>query len=376
MVKTEVRSNCCMCESIELEPFFEILKFPIFMGTTQAPLEEDIFQDQKWVLCAECGCLQILELIPLQILYSREHSSGAIGEIWKNHHKTFANFILEDSPESICEIGAAHCTLSEMILEKNPQTNYLIIEPNPINVPQNVKLIPGFIEDNLIEISNYQAVVHSHVLEHVYNPRLFISNTASSMIDNCVMYISFPNIERLIDTRGTNSLNFEHTYYLHPDQLKSLFRMYGLKVVREEKYLEHSYFFKVVKNNELITNSKILNIAYTAESFKKMWQELALFVHSTNLLISKNPIPTFLFGAHIFSQGLISLGLDTNCIKGILDNSVDKQGGRLYGTNLNVFSFEAIRNLENVRVILKASHYQSEIRNQIISINSSAEIIE
>jgi 2-polyprenyl-3-methyl-5-hydroxy-6-metoxy-1,4-benzoquinol methylase len=376
MVKTEVRSKCCICESTYLEPFFEILEFPIFMGTTQAPQGEDIFQDQKWVLCAECGCLQILELIPLQILYSKEHSSGAIGEIWKNHHKMFANFILADSPESICEIGAAHCVLSEMILEKNPKTKYLIIEPNPLNIPKNVKLIPGFIEDNLIEISNYQAVVHSHVLEHIYDPRLFISNIANSMINNCAMYISFPNIARLIDTRGTNSLNFEHTYYLHPDQIKSLFRIYGLKVVREEEYLEHSYFFKVIKDNHLIINSKILNIADEAESFKKMWQELTLFVHSTNLLISKNPIPTFLFGAHIFSQGLISLGLDTKYIKGILDNSIDKQGERLYGSNLEVFSFEAIRNFSSVRVILKASHYQDEIRKQIISINLNAEIIE
>jgi hypothetical protein len=373
---TQVRINCCMCNSSNLESFFEIPEFPIFMGTTKAPQEEDVFQDQKWVLCAQCGCLQILELIPLHILYSKEHSPGCIGEIWKNHHKMFANFVLEDSPESICEIGASHSTLAEIILEKNPKINYLIIEPNASNIPKGVKLISGFIEDNLIEISNYQALVHSHVLEHIYNSRLFISNISNSMIDNGAMYISFPNIARLIDVQGSNSLNFEHTYFLHPDQLKSLFRVYGLKVVREQEYLEHSYFFKVIKNNNSIINSKILNIAPVAESFKKMWHDLALFVHSTNLLISKNPIPTFLFGGHIFSQGLICLGLDTKYIKGVLDNSIDKQGERLYGSNLEVFSVEAIRNLPSVRVILKASHYQDEIRKQMISINGNVEIIE
>jgi hypothetical protein len=375
-MEVEVRNKCCICESSNLQSFFEILKFPIFMGTTKTPQAEDVFQDQKWFLCADCGCLQLSELIPLQILYSKQHSAGAIGQIWKNHHEMFASFILVDSPESICEIGAAHCELAEIILERNPGTKYLIIEPNPGKVSKKVKVISGFIEDNLNEMADYQTLVHSHVLEHIYNPRLFISNIVKSMIDNCTMYISFPNIVSLIDTRGTNSLNFEHTYFLHPDQLKSLLRIYGLKVVREERYLGHSYFFKVIRHHDIIANSKIPNITHTAESFKKMWQELELFAHSTNLLISKDSIPTFIFGAHVFSQGLIRLGLDTSYIKGILDNSVDKQGERLYGTNLEVFSFEVIRNLSSVRVILKASHYQSEIRNQIISINSSAEIIE
>jgi 2-polyprenyl-3-methyl-5-hydroxy-6-metoxy-1,4-benzoquinol methylase len=375
-MKSVIRNKCCICESIDLKFFFEILKFPIFMGTTLDSQTEDIFQDQKWVLCDKCGCLQLSELIPLKILYSKEHSAGAVGEIWKNHHKMFAYFILADAPKSICEIGSARCELASIILEENSETTYLIIEPNPLKVPKKARLITGFIEENLNELANYDAVVHSHVLEHIYNPRLFISDVAKSMKLNSIMYISFPNIAKLIDTRGTNSLNFEHTYFLHPDQLKSLLDVYGLKVLREEKYLDHSYFFKVLKQSNVIAKQHILNISHTADAFKEMWQDLASFVHSTNILISKNPIPTFLFGAHIFSQGLISLGLDTKFINGVLDNSVDKQGERLYGSNLEVFSFETIRGIGSVRVILKASHYQDEVRNQIISINPYAEIIE
>lgn len=375
-MKSVIRKKCCICESIDLKFFFEIPKFPIFMGTTLNSQTEDIFQDQKWVLCNMCGCLQLSELIPLKILYSKEHSAGAVGEIWKNHHKMFAYFILADAPKSICEIGSARCELASIILEENSETTYLIIEPNPLKVPKKARLITGFIEENLIELANYDAVVHSHVLEHIYNPRLFISDVARSMKFNSIMYISFPNIAKLIDTRGTNSLNFEHTYFLHPDQLKSLLDVYGLKVLREEKYLDHSYFFKVLKQSNVIAKQHIINISHTADAFKEMWQELASFVYSTNILISKNPIPTFLFGAHIFSQGLISLGLDTKFINGVLDNSVDKQGERLYGSNLEVFSFETIRGIGSVRVILKASHYQDEVRDQIISINPYAEIIE
>jgi 2-polyprenyl-3-methyl-5-hydroxy-6-metoxy-1,4-benzoquinol methylase len=314
-------------------------------------------------------------LVPIQILYSQGHSAGTSGDIWINHHKAFARFILEDSPKSICEIGAGHLTLSEMIIEKNPNIRYLIIEPNQLKAPHGVKTIKGFIEDNFPRISNYQAIVHSHVLEHVYNPRLFISGIATNMSMNSAMYISFPNIEKLISTQGLNSLNFEHTYYLDPNQLKSLLEIFGLQVVQESRYLDHSYFFKVIKIG-YVSNSKILSIHHTAEPFKKMWQELAYFVHSTNSIISKDLTPNYLFGAHIFSQGLIALGLNTRNIEGILDNAINKQGKRLYGSNLEVFSFEAIRNLRSVRVILKASHYQNEIKKQLFSINRRTEIIE
>ncbi len=346
------------------------------MGTTTESESQDIFHDQKWVLCANCGCLQLSELIPLEILYSKQHSAGAIGKIWENHHISFAKFILMDSPKSICEIGAAHSELSHNIIKSNPTTKYLIIEPNPVNVDKSIKLIRGFVEDHLEEIHKYESVVHSHVLEHIYNPRKFILNLAENMSETGTMYISFPNIERLIETGGSNSLNFEHTYFLHPIQFKDLLSNFGFQVLREEKYLEHSYFYKIGKSKKTISNSKISDITRSAETFKEMWTNLRKFVEKVNTQVTDNSIPTYLFGAHIFSQGLISLGLKTSFINGILDNSIAKQGERLYGTSLKVLSFESIRGLDSVRVILKASHYQSEIRNQIISLNPRAQILE
>ena len=60
------------------------------------------------------------------------------------------------------------------------------------------------------------------------------------MNDNKKMYISFPNIEAFIEAAGTNSLNFEHTYFLDPDQLKCMLRSHNLLVIREQTYKNHS----------------------------------------------------------------------------------------------------------------------------------------
>ena len=75
----------------------------------------------------------------------------------------------------------------------------------------------------------------------------------------------------------------------------------------------------------------------------------------------------YLFGAHIFSQFLIVLGLNTDKIKFVLDNSEEKQGKRLYGTQLWVRSPKILFNEKDPIVILKAANYNEEIKENILS---------
>jgi hypothetical protein len=84
----------------------------------------------------------------------------------------------------------------------------------------------------------------------------------------------------------------------------------------------------------------------------------------------------FLFGAHVFSQYLLNQGIDKTKIEGILDNSKIKQGKRLYGSSLIIFSPEILKDKKNVAVILRAGVYQDEIRKQISSINPLVAIWE
>ena len=369
------RDKCCMCGSAQLQDFLTLRNMPVFLGTTTEPEYKDIYFDQEWIICFECGCLQLAKLIPLDLLYARQNSSVAFGGVWEQHHKEFSHFILNDPVSSVCEIGAAHCELATIILKDKPDLDYLIIEPNTINAPSGAKTISGFIEQNMDKASGYQSLIHSHVLEHLYNPREFISNMASIMNDNKKMYISFPNIEAFIEAAGTNSLNFEHTYFLDPDQLKCMLRSHNLLVIREQTYKNHSYFFSVVKTSTLCGEKKLPKIHGKAKAFKDLWLGLDDFVRLVNKTINESSMPTYLFGAHVFSQALLSLNLDSRNILGVLDNSLLKQGQRLYGTILKVFDPKVIKGFKNVRVILKAAQYQDEISRQLLEINSKVQIL-
>ena len=80
------------------------------------------------------------------------------------------------------------------------------------------------------------------------------------------------------------------------------------------------------------------------------------------------------FGAHIFSQFLLYMGLDQKQFNGILDNSKIKIGKRLYGTSLKVFNPLIIEGKEKVNIIVKAGQYQKEVEEQLLSLNSNIKI--
>ena len=108
------------------------------------------------------------------------------------------------------------------------------------------------------------------------------------------MYISFPNIKRLLETNGTNSLNFEHTYFLEPIQLESLLRTFQLEVIEQRDFERHSHFMRIRKNVNLPKNSKIVDNKNLVILFDEMWNYLEEFTTKTIYKISDHKVKTFI----------------------------------------------------------------------------------
>lgn len=353
------------------------------MGVTEEPRNRDLKDHQVWAICELCSCIQLAELLPLPTLYKKNHHKEVVGQVWKRHHDKFAQFIMATRPTNILEIGGAHGYLAKLITSSNLKINYTLVEPDSNLVSSNIRLVNGYIEDHLIEVLNQDTVVHSHVLEHIYNPVEFFEKVASHMRIGSRLIISIPNMAQLLRLGGMNSLNFEHTYLLTPEHLQMFFCNFGFNEVRREDFESHSIFFSAVKTNKSIKTlspyeeSMRRTVMLQSTEFLHLIKRTRKFVRKVNQVISETDYRTFLFGAHIFSQALVSMGLNETRVEGVLDNASSKQGSRLYGTNLKVFSPEAaLRDREKVSVILRASHYQSEIINQLREINPNVMIIE
>ena len=356
----------------DLELLHQFRKFPVFMGTVDHDASQDLFSDMNWFISKNSGAIQLNPLLPLDVLYQEAHGSGCIGGLWMRHHKCFADFIRQYNPSSVLEIGGAHGILSKYYHEHVPDTRWTIIEPNPTpGLDIKARFIKGFFDDNFKLDEPVDAVIHSHVFEHVYDPKLFTEHISGFLPDGRLLIFSLPNMAEMLKRRYTNCINFEHTVLLTEPYIEFLLSQYGFRILEQKYFLEdHSIFYACIRD-KTVTPSQLPDGLYelnkaTYLNYVSYHDELIKQINSKIHNIGADQ-KLYLFGAHVFAQYLIAFGLDVNRIECILDNDPNKQGKRLYGTSLYVAPPKVIQHDVNPVVILKAGVYNQEIQNQIIS---------
>ena len=366
-----INRSCDVILGTEMEELGGLKSFPIYMGCVEQPQSDDIYVDMLWHISPQNGLLQLMKLIPLEILYSTSHMAGAVGNVWMQHHKAFATFISQYQPKSVLEIGGAHGILSKIYDENVDSIDWTIIEPDPIPHDDiKTNFIKGFFDEKFVFEKKVDAIIHSHVFEHIYDPCKFVENISKFLDQGEYLIFSLPNMKEMLERKYTNCINFEHTIFLTEPYIEYLLSRYGFKIIKREYFLDdHSIFYACVRDKNV---SPITMQSGLYEQNKKIYMDYVAYheelIRDINLkvatLSTKHNI--YLFGAHVFAQYLVAFGLNTKNISSILDNDFHKHGKRLYGTDLKVASPKILANESKPVVILKAGAYNEEIKKDII----------
>jgi len=362
----------------DLERLYTLRNFPIYMGVTDLRLSEDIFADMEWRISKSSGMIQLFKLVPEDILYKNSHN-GSIGSLWREHHTRFAEFIHEnigDCTGTVLEIGGGNGILNAIYTEKySVGGQWIIVEPTSVKPVDkcNARYIRkvwgdgNAVDDNLSEI---ECLIHSHVLEHLYNIESFMAESEKLLKNGKKMIFSIPNLKETLQRKYTNALNFEHTYFISEEYVEEILRKHFFRIL-DKRYFkdDHSIFYVAEKSNVRIESPSIDYECLYKEN-KRMFMEFIDsqkgLVLAFNKRIEKTSSSIYLFGAHIFSQYLIHFGLNTSRINCVLDNDMMKQKKRLYGTDLIVKSPESLAEEKEPIVILKVANYAEEIKSDIL----------
>jgi 2-polyprenyl-3-methyl-5-hydroxy-6-metoxy-1,4-benzoquinol methylase len=369
------REASCLTDSCHFEKVATVDDFPVFFGVTDSPQEEDLYAKMEWFIEKTTGLIQLNNLIPLEVLYQSQHAYG-FGETWENHYREFSKFMLKAKPKNVLEIGAGQGRIAQICTEDTLISKWTIIEPNPtFKETTKIKVIQGFFDENSNIDGEFDTYCFSHVLEHAYNPKEFLSAICKKMKFNDNLIFSYPNLKAWLSKKFTNSLNFEHTIFLTDNHLNTLLNNLGFEIIEKKNYLEHSHFYHVKKYSENIAIKTYENLTLENTTLLKDF----IYYHINEVAILNDLIDNnkdgkyFLFGAHIFSQYLKVFGLKTEKIISIIDNSKEKMGKRLYGTSLFVSSPHILANYVKPIIILRAGPYNEEIKKQILNeINKDA----
>ena len=353
---------------------------PVFMGCTGSGVGSDILWNMRWGL-SDGGLLTVLNPPPIELVYPDQHLEPGVSNLWMRHHKSFADFFDEYSDSNdVLEIGAAHGMLASLIEESTPgRYNWLIIEPNPVNIENTpATIIQGWFPEALpIDVAIWPTIVSSHVLEHALDSYQFLAQCSSIQEVGDQLIISWPDMEKMAARTDLNMLNFEHLHYLPSETVINMLKSLGYEVEIAYEFEGHSIFLSARKkssasNIEPFKNSQDESLIDLAGRYKQTLNET---VASFNEMSCDWSGEIWLFGAHIFSQFLISAGLDTSRISGLLDNAPSKIGQRLYGTDLYVTSPLELTHKSNQLILLAAALYEKEIIQQFETLGLSDSII-
>ena len=361
----------------------ETLKdFPVSMCTVPSDYNKFKYLDMIFCICKETGIIQIKKFPSLNDMYLFQHNFS-FGSTWTNLFLKFTelinDFLQHEKELNVVEIGASECQLANNILTNKNNNSYQIFEKNSSfkDLNEKITVVNEYFGPNSYFSSNINLVIHSHLIEHVWNPVEFIQVLKQKLNFGTYHCFIVPNLFETFSKKFTNSINFEHNFFIIEDYLDIILNNNSFTICKKEYYLDHSimYFTRLDKKeiiykqypNLYLQNKKLIH------DFFNYQKDIVKTINSKTINFDGE---LYLFGAHIFSQYLIFFGLDTSKIRRILDNCKNKNKRRLYGTKFLVEYPNVINSKEKVGVILKAASYQETIRNQLLDINKNVIIFE
>ncbi len=360
-----------------LETLYTFSNFPVYAGCISGNDTDDYLLDLQVDICKDTGILQLKNIPPIEQIYLFPHND-AIGKTWQEHNEQFATFLMKFDPRKILEIGGSPAKLAKICLQNNNDYDWTLLDPNPLyqNEP-SIHSIRKYFSSDLKFEENFDTIVHSHVIEHTPNPEEFLNDISKHLIPGNLHVFSFPNMLVWLQKKYLNCMMFEHSIFLIEDYLDIILKKTGFEIIEKSYFKDDHSIFYATKYTGIKNNLDYPNLY---EKNKNLYSEFIKyyknFVNEINSKTENFPGKLYIFGAHLFSQYLLSFGLDQSKIFGILDNSALKIGKRLYGTRLNVFDPNTIENEKDVGVIVKVGSYRNEIIDQLKKINPKIVIFE
>lgn len=371
------RNHSVLTGKENLEPLYTFKDFPVFMGCTDQESAKDIKADMSFAICKDTGIVQLDKLLPLELVYQSQHNDG-VGKIWLEHYQAFAHFLEQFQPQNVLEIGGANDVIARDFLERNPKVSWTVVEPHPLfESDEQITVVKNWFDSSFTYEGPVDTIIHSHVLEHTYEPKEFIEHISSFLKNGGKHIFTFPNMVKMLSQKYTNCLNFEHTAFLAEPFVDGLLRKYGFTILKKEYFQDHSIFYATEKTGT-IDSGVVLPDLYT--EYKKLFLDFIQYhenlVALLNTKMREHQGEVFLFGAHIFSQYLLEFGLEREKITCILDNSDLKNKKRLYGTTLLVEKPDIIAESSRPAVIVKIGAYRDEVIKQLKELHPEVVIFE
>lgn len=354
------RDVCVVCGLDGLAELLRIPDYPIFQGCVTSPRADGETATMIWRFCESCGCAQIAPLPPPGAIYQAGHATG-IGAAWARHHAAFAQFLVAHAHGGIADIGGGSGTLAMAYRRAGGDASFTILEPNALRadgLPADIVVMDGFLEEKALAATGATTAVMCHMFEHATDLRAALAAIHAALPADGRICIAWPELEQWTTKGVAGALNFEHGIYLTVPRLLALFSEFGWRETARQRWDENdTLFLALERGTALVPAARSNGADAVPDYFARLRQRAVAAQRAADSHVGD----VFLMPASVYSQALLAMGLQDARLSGLLDNAPAKQGRRLYGTGLTVFSPTALCAARDPLVILNAGVHNAEI---------------
>ena len=237
-----VNKYCIVCNSSKIAILKKFKNFPVTGFFYKKPVI--LKKNLNLLICKICN--HIFHLDGKNNFYKEKYINRPAKNFLAPQALTFfSNFLIKNlnngKKNSLLEVGAGDSTLFYLL--KNKVKNYYIIDPTVKNHSEKkLRCFKQKFEDfNLeqINIKTINAVILSHVIEHVNNPYKFIKKIVDSTSDDVKIFIEIPRTELMIKNLRFDQIFFQHISYFTDSSIKTIFQNLNLKIISKKINYRH-----------------------------------------------------------------------------------------------------------------------------------------
>jgi len=357
----------------------------------------DIRYQHQINVCCDCGFVLASPLLPEDVIlryyenfsnYELRHSADELSAdhlfmVNRQVQLLTSRFVTGFKGRAL-DIG---CSMAYALsILKNQGWDVVGIDPSDWCIRQSKALLgvdvkKGFISEDLLdEVGTVDAIILSHVLEHLVEPGDALALIRNTLADDGVLYIEVPNLIHHIHLPGYFA--FEHVNYFTPVTLTNLAQRAGFDVETLDQFdnagFKSSY---PVMGATLRKTNKSFSLASDVVAARAVMQDYRLHVPGTlarlndrinHALCHTRPGRLAIWGAGIHTSQLMSdtvlAGVPLQCI---YDNNIKKAGQTLNGVPICVFPADPEDARAEVDGILISSlAFEDEIFDQLRPLQS------
>ena len=360
--------KCRLCKkNLFVNPILKLKGMPL---AAQHFLDKGKFHlDKKKNLnilqCKNCGLVQI-KIKPVS--YYKEVITAALisGKNKKARLDQMKNFLKKGNLKNkkIIEIGCGKGSMLDVIKEAGMIPFGLEYSNKSISHAKKYKrnIIKGFLTDlDKIKHGPFDGFVCFNFLEHIPNPKLFISTIYKNLNDNGVGLVTVPNLKYLIKTKSFYEFVPDHLSYFTKETIKFAFEDNRFKVLSIRYINNANDILLIIKKDKSKNKKKIKVIKLNLNKDYLNVENLIKKLRKIAIEYKENKKKIAIWGAGHRTLALLALS-KLKEIEYIVDSAKFKQGKYSPITHTKIVSPEFLKKSQvDLLIVMVPGIYPDEV---------------